>query len=840
MVYFQTLSLSLAAQNFPMTNNTFFADIILPVPLPRLFTYSIPAEMESFAQVGKRVVVPFGKKKVYSGIVYKLHHDKPGEYETKDIISVLDDEAVVNAFQLKFWDWLADYYQCTLGEVYKAALPSGLKMESETRIIYNAEFEAVAPLSERENTVLDIISGKKVCSINDVNQLSGIKNCLPVIKRLLEYNAVFINEHLKESYKSRTEKVISLHPDCQSEEALQKVFDQLERAPKQQELLMTLLSLVGGLTGAITNQNTGKTELLNKAKASANTLKELCNKKVFLEQVKAVDRLDLSEKETQVANALSEVQQVAFDEIKAGFEKKDVTLLHGVTSGGKTEIYIHLIEEQLRQGKQVLYLLPEIALTTQITSRLQKHFGNQMGIYHSKFADAERVEVWQNLQLHKTYKLIVGVRSSVFLPFSKLGLIIVDEEHENTYKQFDPAPRYHARDAAIVLGKTFGAKVLLGTATPSVESYFNAQQGKYALVELLQRFEGIKMPDIIAVDVREAKRKKQMSSHFSPVLLEKIDSALQKGEQVILFQNRRGFSPFIECGQCAFVVKCVNCDVSMTYHKHLNQLVCHYCNHSMQLPTVCPACHSPAIETRGFGTEKIEEEMSLLYPDHKVGRMDLDTTRSKAGYDKLIKKFEDGEVHILIGTQMIAKGLDFDNVSVVGILNADNMLNYPDFRAFERSYQLMTQVGGRAGRKNKQGLVVLQTSNPMHPVILDVINHNFINHYNAQLEERQMFKYPPYYRLINITIKHKDQQLTNKASHLLARQLGVIFGSRVLGPQAPVINRIQNLFIKKILIKLEKKASPSKVKDLMREAIFSLQAQQEFRYVTFQIDVDPM
>ncbi|MCG8581514.1 MAG: primosomal protein N' [Bacteroidales bacterium] len=822
-----------------MSSKPLFIDIILPVPLPRLFTYSVPDDLTHLTVVGKRVVVPFGKKKVYSGIVYKLHHSQPEEYETKDIISILDDEPVVNAYQLKFWNWLADYYQCTLGEVYKAALPSGMKMESETRIIYNADFVAESPLSDKENKVLDIIAGKKVCSINDVNQLSGLRNSLPVIKRLLEYNAVFINERLKESYKAKTKKVISLHPDCQSEEALQKVFDKLSRAPKQQELLMTLLSSVGGLTGAITNQQVSKSELLKNANASQAAIKELCKKNILLEQEQAIDRLDLDEKEVKTANALSEVQQTAYDAIKTGFETHDVTLLHGVTSGGKTEIYIHLIEEQLQQGKQVLYLLPEIALTTQITSRLQKHFGNKMGIYHSKFADAERVEVWNNLRKQRNYQLIVGVRSSVFLPFSNLGLIIVDEEHENTYKQFDPAPRYHARDAAIVLGNLFGAKTLLGTATPSIESYFNAQQGKYALVELTQRFEGIKLPEIKAVDVREAKRKKQMNSHFSPLLLEKIDEALLKGEQVILFQNRRGFSPFIECGQCAYVAKCVNCDVSMTYHKHLNQLVCHYCNHTMQLPTVCPACHSPAIETRGFGTEKIEEEMSLLYPDHKVARMDLDTTRSKSGYDKIIKKFENGEVHILIGTQMISKGLDFDNVSVVGILNADNMLNYPDFRAFERSYQLMTQVSGRAGRKNKQGLVVLQTSNPKHPVIMDVINHNFSNHYNGQLEERQMFKYPPFYRLINITIKHKDQRITNKASHLLAEQLRVIFGNRVLGPQAPVINRIQNLYIKKILIKMEKKASPAKVKHLMREAIFSLQAQQEFRYVTFQIDVDP-
>ncbi len=816
-----------------------FADIILPVPLPRLFTYAVPVDLVHLTAVGKRVAVPFGKKKVYSGIVNQLHHNKPEEYDTKDIISVMDEEAVVNAYQLKFWNWIADYYQCTLGEVYKAALPSGLKMESETRIIYNTEFVAESPLTDTENRILDIVAGKKVCSINDVNQLSGLKNSLPVIKRLLEYNAVFVNEHLKETYKAKTEKIILLHPKCQSEEVLQVVFDKLSRAPKQQELLMTFMSMAGGLTGAITNQSVVKPDLLKKANASQATIKELCNKEILLEQERTIDRLDLDDKEVRAAHTLSDVQQTAYDEIQASFQTHDVTLLHGVTSGGKTEIYIHLIEEQLKQGKQVLYLLPEIALTTQITSRLQKHFGNKMGIYHSKFADAERVEIWNNLLQQKNYELIVGVRSSVFLPFSNLGLIIVDEEHENTYKQFDPAPRYHARDAAIVLSSLFGAKTLLGTATPSVESYYNTQQGKYALVELLHRFEGIKMPEIVAVDVREAKRKKQMSSHFTPLLLEKIDGALQNGEQVILFQNRRGFSPFIECGQCAYVAKCVNCDVSMTYHKQPNQLVCHYCNHSMQLPTVCPACHSPAIETRGFGTEKIEEEMSLLYPDHKVARMDLDTTRSKSGYDKLIKKFEDGEVHILIGTQMISKGLDFDNVSVVGILNADNMLNYPDFRAFERSYQLMTQVSGRAGRKNKQGLVVLQTSNPKHPVIMDVINHNFINHYNGQLEERHLFKYPPFYRLINITIKHKEQPITNRAAHMLGEQLRVVFGSRVLGPQAPVINRIQNLYIKKIMIKMEKNASPTKVKHLMREVIFGLQAQQAFRSVTFQIDVDP-
>ena len=822
-----------------MSSQNQFVDIILPVPLPRLFTYSIPEDLVSMVEVGKRVVVSFGKKKSYSGIVFKQHNNEPKEYETKPILSVLDSAPIVNNEQLRFWQWLADYYQCTLGEVYKAALPSGLKMESETNVIYNAEFVADHPLSPNEDKILDIVSAKKVCTINELNQLSGLKNCLPVLKRLLDNNALFVNEKLKEGFKAKTEKVLSLCDKFRNEESMQAAFDNLSRAPKQLELLMAFLTMCGGVNKANEGVIVIRQDLLKKNNASPSTLKELITKDIICESERNIDRLDLTEKEKHEAHPLNEAQQDAYQQIQGAFTTKDVCLLHGVTSGGKTEIYIHLIEEQLKKGKQVLYLLPEIALTTQITTRLKKHFGNLLGIYHSKFADAERVEVWNNLLEQKTYQIILGVRSSIFLPFQNLGLIIVDEEHENTYKQFDPAPRYHARDAAIVLANIFGAKTLLGTATPSVESYFNAQQGKYALIELTQRFEGIQMPEIIAVDTREARRKKKMNSHFSPVLLQHMDEALANGEQVILFQNRRGFSPFIECGQCAWVAKCVNCDVSMTYHKHFNQLVCHYCNHTEKLPDVCPACHSPAIETRGFGTEKIQEEMSILYPDYKVARMDLDTTRSKSAYDKIISKFEEGKVQILIGTQMISKGLDFENVRLVGILNADNMLNYPDFRAFERSFQLMTQVSGRAGRKHKRGLVILQTSNPEHPVIMDVINHNFSNHYQGQIEERRTFKYPPFHRLIYITVKHKDQQITNQAAYFIAKQLTTLLGNRVLGPQAPVINRIQNQFIKKVLIKVEKKASPVKVKQLIQEVIFSLQSQQAYRYVTFQIDVDP-
>lgn len=823
-----------------MSHSVLYIDVVLPVPLARLFTYSVPEEMNKHIQKGQRVVVPFGKKKVYSGIVYELHHNKPEEYETKDVVSILDSEPIVNQNQIQFWEWLSEYYQCTLGEIYKAALPSGLKMESETNVIYNAEYIAGEPLSSSEGKILDIVAGKKTCTINEINQLSGLKSCLPVIKKLLERNALFVSERLKESYKAKTEKRIGLNMKCRNEKELQAAFDILSRAPKQLETLMAFLSLAGGVQKASKGELVLRQKLLKQSNTSSSVLKELVQKNILEESEHNIDRLDFRDVEKSEASALTPAQQTAFSEINESFASKEVVLLHGVTSGGKTEIYIHLIEEQLKNGKQVLYLLPEIALTTQITKRLKKHFGNLLGIYHSKFADAERVEVWQNLQARRNYQIIIGVRSSVFLPFDNLGLIIVDEEHESTYKQFDPAPRYHARDASIVLAKIHGAKTLLGTATPSIESYYNAKQGKFGLVELLQRFEGIKMPQIIAVDTKEARRKKQMKSTFSPLLIEQMDEAIKNGKQIILFQNRRGFSPFIECGQCAWVAKCVNCDVSMTYHKHYSQLICHYCNHTQKLPDICPACHNPAIETRGFGTEKIEEEIKLIYPDLKVARMDLDTTRSKSAYDKIIGKFEEGKVDILIGTQMISKGLDFENVALVGILNADNMLNYPDFRAFERSFQLMTQVSGRAGRKHQQGLVVLQTSNTQHPVIMDVINNNFINHYNGQVDERASFKYPPFYRLINITIKHKDQVRCNKAAAILANQLMHMLGNRVLGPQAPVINRIQNLYIKKILLKLEKKASPAKVKMIIREAINSILSQQDYRYVTFQIDVDPV
>lgn len=816
-----------------------YADIILPIPLPRLFTYAIPEEMAELVVPGSRVVVSFGKKKYYSGIVYQTHDNKPEEYEVKPITSVVDPLPVVTQQQLQFWDWIAEYYVCSVGEVYKAALPSGLKLESESRIIYNAHFETEESLSEKEYAVIDFLAAKKVCSVQDMAQAIPEFNILPVLKQLIDKKAVFINEEIKESYKPRSEKFYTLSVACRDESELAKWFDKLERAPRQQESLMSYLTQVGGLGKAMMGTSISRTELLKNHAIQPAAWLELINKGIIEQTSQEVSRLNNPAHEVVEVSSLSAIQSTALQSIQASFHQHDITLLHGVTSSGKTEIYIHLINHYLEQGQQVLYLLPEIALTTQITTRLRKHFGNRLGIYHSKFSDAERVEVWNNLLQDKGFEVVLGVRSSIFLPFKSLGLIIVDEEHENSFKQFDPAPRYHARDAAMILARQHGAKVLLGTATPSMESYFNARNGRYGLVELHSRHEGMLMPRILPIDTKEARRKKQMKSIFSPQLVSNMREAISKGEQVILFQNRRGFAPFVECGQCAWVPKCKHCDVSMTYHKNQNMLVCHYCSYAYVLPDTCHACGSPALETKGYGTEKIEEEVKLEFPEARVARMDLDTAKSKKAFEKIIGDFENHQLDILIGTQMVSKGLDFDNVSVVGILNADNMLNYPDFRAFERSFQLLAQVSGRAGRKNKQGLVLLQTSDPSHPVIQDVITNNFISHYEQQLNERQIYKYPPFYRLINLSVKHKDAVVNRKAAIMLGNQLRTVFGDRILGPQEPPINRIATYFIQRIILKIEKKGSPAKVKNLLMEVIHSINARPEFRQVLIQVDVDP-
>ncbi len=817
-----------------------YTDLIIPVPLPKLFTYLVPENLIPEIKPGKRVIVQFGKKKIYTGVVKKIHNNKP-DYETKDIISVIDNKPIINDIQFRFWDWISEYYMCTLGEIYKAALPAGLKLESETNIILNQDAD-YSGISEKEEYIIGLLTNEDSLSIAKLEKESDF-NVLPVIKKLIDKKIVSAEEHIKKKYKPKYEEYIRLPEFLNDENKLTEVLESLKKAKKQSELLMSFIYLTKYGSEQYESIKPAKEflkkDVLKFCNASSAALKSLINKGILLSEKKEVSRLIKTKYETGTEKSLNEFQQKALDEIKTSFKEKDVVLLHGITSSGKTEIYIKLIEEQLNKGKQILYLLPEIALTSQITTRLEKIFGNKLGIYHSKFSDNERVEVWKNIENGK-FRIILGVRSSVFLPFDNLGLIIVDEEHENTYKQYNPAPRYNARDAAVVLAKMHGAKTLLGTATPSLESYYNAKTGKYALVELFQRYQNIKLPEIKIADIKDARHKKKMKSLFTPELLEGIKTALENKEQIILFQNRRGFSPFTECETCGYIPKCEHCDVSLTFHKYSGQLVCHYCGYTERATKICKACESPTMRTRGFGTQKIEDEIKQLFPEAKFARMDLDSTGSKKAYHKIIYDFENGNTDILIGTQMVSKGLDFDNVALVGIMNADNMLNFPDFRAFERSFQLMAQVSGRAGRKNKQGKVIIQTTDKNHPIIKNVVENDYRAMFLSQLEQRKKYKYPPYYRLIQITVKHKQKPVTEAAAELAAKELRAVFGARVLGPEAPLISRIKNRYIQTVILKIEKKISPQKAKKYINSVINKVKTKDRFKYVLFIADVDPM
>ena len=818
-----------------------FVDVILPLPLQASFTYALPPEMDGQVQIGCRVVVSFGRKKFYTGIVRNVHYLKPQEYEVKEVSAVLDEHPILVPLQFRFWEWLADYYLCTQGDVYKAALPSGLKLESETVVEYNPDFEATEPLSEREQKVLDLLAVEPEQTVTRLEKESGLKNILAVVKSLLEKDALFVKEELKRTYKPKTETRVRLTEAARNERRLHFFFDELQRrAPKQLDLLMKYIELSGCLGGREVRE-VSKAELLKRSGATPAVFSGLVDKGVFEVYQQEVGRLETVSQAVMSLNELNVHQQRAFDEIRASFRVKNVCLLHGVTSSGKTEIYIHLIDEAIRQGKQVLYLLPEIALTTQITERLKRVFGSRLGIYHSKFPDAERVEVWQKQLSHEPYDIILGVRSSLFLPFQRLGLVIVDEEHENTYKQQDPAPRYHARNAAIILASMCGAKTLLGTATPSVESWYNATEGgKYALVELKERYKEIQLPEIIPVDIKELQRKKRMNGPFSPLLLQYVREALEQKEQVILFQNRRGFAPMIECHTCGWVPKCKNCDVSLTYHKGLNQLTCHYCGYTQPVPRQCPACEGVDLRNRGFGTEKIEDDVKAIFPEARVARMDLDTTRTRTAYERIIHDFQQGRTDILIGTQMVSKGLDFDHVSVVGILNADTMMNYPDFRAYERAFQLMAQVAGRAGRKNKRGRVVLQTKSIDHPIIPQVMHNDFEGMVAGQLAERQLFRYPPYYRLVYVYLKHRNEQLLDVMAQTMAAKLRAVFGARVLGPDKPPVARIQTLFIRKIVLKIETNAPMARARQLLVQVQQEMVAEDRFKSLIVYYDVDPM
>ncbi len=815
-----------------------YIDVILPLPLFKSFTYSLPEKGNGEVSPGCRVVVSFGKKKYYTAIVQRVHTQAPEGYEVKEITAVLDASPVLLPHQFDFWAWMSDYYLCTQGDVYKAALPSGLKLESETVVEYNPDFEAETPLTEREQRVLDLLSVDPEQSVTRLEKESGFKNILDVVKSLLEKEALYIKEELRRTYKPKTEVRVRLTEAYRNEESLRALFDELTRAPKQLALLMKQIEL-SGVLGDRHLKEVSKKELLLRSGATPSVFNGLVEKGILEVYHQEIGRLNIQLARTQPPHPLNEYQQRAYDAIRQSFLEKNVCLLQGVTSSGKTEIYIHLIEETLRQGKQVLYLLPEIALTTQITDRLRRVFGNRLGVYHSKFPDAERVEIWQKQLGESGYDIILGVRSSVFLPFRNLGLVIVDEEHENTYKQQDPAPRYHARNAAIVLASYYGARTLLGTATPSIESWHNAQTGKYGWVELKERYKEIQLPEIVTVDIKELHRKKRMTGQFSPLLLQNIKETLERKEQVILFQNRRGFAPMVECRTCGWVPKCQNCDVSLTYHKGINQLTCHYCGYTYQLPRSCPACEGVELVNRGFGTEKIEDDIKTMFPEASVARMDLDTTRTRTAYEKIIADFEQGKTDILIGTQMVSKGLDFDHVSVVGILNADTMLNYPDFRSYERAFQLMAQVAGRAGRKNKRGRVVLQTKSIDHPIIHQVRTNDYGQMVAGQLAERQMFHYPPYYRLVYVFLKHRDEALLKQMAQVMGAKLRAVFGDRVLGPDKPPVGRVQMLFIKKIIVKIEYNASMALARELLVRVQREMQEDERFKSLIVYYDVDP-
>lgn len=817
-----------------------YVSVILPLALNRVLTYAVPDELAADVIVGGRVVVPVGKKKLYTGIVSQIFDDFDDDIEIKEIISVLDLNPVVTLPQLNLWKWIADYYICSLGEVMKAALPSGLKMESETLVAANEDFEEIEPLKKTELAVMENLSTSKQTSIEELSKLVKVKNLLPTMQSLLAKGAITLNEQLKDGYKPKMETYVTVSDRLLDTDAMNKAAAELERSPKQLELLLKFLSMSSFYVKGEQKEVTKK-ELLAKADASPAVLQGLIKKDIFRLYDKEIGRIDNSKFANVVDRyPLTDAQNKAYDEIISNFHQKDVVLFHGVTSCGKTEIYIKLIDEAIASGKQALFLLPEIALTTQLTTRLRRVFGEQLGIYHSKFSDNERVEVWQNmLSPEKEYKVILGVRSSIFLPFRNLGIVIVDEEHENTYKQYDPAPRYHARNAAIVLAKIHNAKVLLGSATPSIESYYLATQTKkYGFVELLTRYADIQLPEINVVDVKTERLQKKMTGLFSQKLIDEMSRALSNHEQVILFQNRRGYSPYMECRSCAYVPRCIYCDVSLTLHSKDNSLVCHYCGYTIPVPQFCPSCGNPTLSNRGFGTEKAEEEISKIFPAAKVARLDLDVAKSRKNYESIISDFERGKTDILVGTQMISKGLDFEKVRVVGILSADSMLHYPDFRSHERAFQLISQVGGRAGRHGKRGLVVLQTSDVKHPVVDQVCKNSYRSMYLSQLNERTAFRYPPFYRLINLMVKGKDVDKTEAAAYELAAVLRSHFGQFVYGPDLPVVTRIQALHIRKIMVKLDVNTNVSPSKMIMKQCVDNLLLHHKSVFV--QIDVDPM
>lgn len=813
----------------------FFAEIVLPLSLDKTFTYSITEAESQYIQKGMRVTVPFGKSKIYTGLVIDIHSKKPELYEAKEIHQILDEKPVVSEYQLRHWQWIASYYMCAIGDVYRGAMPSALLLESETIISQKQDvFADTTTFTDDEFLIYEALQQQSALKIKDIMDILNRKNIFPVIQKLIDKGILILQEEVQEVYKPKLIRYVRIHPNHHTDEALAVLLELLKNAHKQKEILLSFFQLSAREKKPITVN-----QLVEVSGASVAGVKALIDKGFMEQYYLQQDRVVYTGETNDTRPALSDAQQKAFDGINAAFETKEVCLLHGVTASGKTEIYIRQIEEYINQGKQVVYLLPEIALTTQLVQRLQFYFGNQVAVYHSKYSNNERVEVWnQVLQQSDKARIVIGARSALFLPFSNLGLVIVDEEHEQTFKQQDPAPRYHARDAAIVLAGYFGAKVLLGSATPSIETYFNAKTAKFGLVEITERFGKVMMPEIELVDLKDSYFRKKMNGHFSDALVQAIAEALMRGEQVILFQNRRGYSPVMECMTCGHVPECPQCDVSLTFHKHKNQLRCHYCGYSMAKPTNCHHCSGIDLMTKGFGTEQVELELKSLFPERKIGRMDQDTTRGKYGYEKIIDSFKNREIDVLVGTQMLAKGLDFDNVSLVGIMNADNMLYHPDFRALERSYQMMTQVAGRAGRSEKRGRVIIQTYNPNHNTIRQVTEGDYFGMFKEQVYERKIYYYPPYFRLVKITLKHRDFDKLKEGAMWLYKVLDQTFDLPVLGPEEPPISRIRNEYIRTILIKIPQDQPIGRVKDTLRKIIHSFEAVPQYRAVKTAINVD--
>lgn len=820
-----------------------YAEVLLPLPLTGFFTYKVPDMMAEAIRPGCRVVVPFGRTKFYTGIVAGLTPRRPEGFETKEISQLLDSEPIVRHPQMKFWEWIADYYLCSQGEVFRAAVPAGLKLESETVVEINPDFEEDPGdrLGERDLLVMNAVRRvPKKATLAAVAKETGFRNTSAIVARLVERDALMVSENLVERYKTRKIEMVEMAIERGDSTALHAAFDSVKGAPKQEKALLTLIELSGFMRQGSDLCEVTRADLLDRSGVTSPIIIALENKGIVRRRKKEVSRFAQVSKATMPMPELTDAQREARDAIIKSWGEKDITLLHGVTSSGKTEVYISLIDRMLRSGRQVLYLVPEIALTTQLTTRLQRVFGPKVIIYHSRFSDSERVELWRRLLTTHEPLVVLGARSALFMPFASLGLIIVDEEHESSFKQQDPAPRYNARDAAMVLAGMHGAKTLLGSATPAVDTYYKALTGRFGLVSLTERYGGSELPRVEIVDMAKARKKREVSGAFSLQLRRLINDAASADRQTILFLNRRGFAPMARCKMCGYVPKCENCDVSLTYHHGIDRLVCHYCGTPYDLPRVCPACREPGLEIIGYGTERIEEEIAASFPDIPVARLDRDTTRNKDDYERIIDEFSAGKDKMLVGTQMVTKGLDFGRVSVVGVINADATINQPDFRSAERAFNMLEQVAGRAGRRGDDGVVAIQTYTPSHPLFGFLVRHDYVGFYNHEIEERRLYNYPPFTRIINIYLKHREQGRLHVLAGAYGRRLRELFGNRVFGPEEPHVARIKQMHIMRIMIKIETEASMKKVKHILRETYLEMDAARALNGAQVYYDVDPM